>query len=54
MLELLRIATGKVLQYRNHSKELLQWSLTHTESVELARPNERKSVDSSIRDWTYC
>lgn len=35
ILELLRIATGKVLQYRNDSKELLQWSLTHADTLEL-------------------
>lgn len=35
ILELLRIATGKALQYRNDSKELLQWSLTHADALEL-------------------
>ena len=55
ILELLGIATGKVLQYRNDSKELLQWSLTHADAlVSSARPNERKSMNSSICDWTYC
>lgn len=35
ILELLRVATGKVLQYRNDSKKLLQWSLTHADALEL-------------------
>lgn len=35
IVELLRIATGNVLQYRNDSKELLQRSLANADAVEL-------------------